>query len=122
VTADHTEPPSRDDNETTTQPAQRTCPICGVRFTPIRRQLYNTNACRQIAYRRRTATQTTAANPPARSPREQTIYTCNECDTRYLGTQWCPDCNRPCRRLGPGGECDCGELLTIEELLNGSRT
>jgi len=36
-------------------------------------------------------------------------------------TQWCPDCNRPCHRLGPGGECgSCGELLTVDELLAGN--
>jgi len=32
-----------------------------------------------------------------------------------------PDCNRPCHRLGPGGECgSCGELLTVDELLAGN--
>ena len=36
-------------------------------------------------------------------------------------TQWCPDCNRPCHRLGPGGEGgSCGELLTVDELLAGN--
>jgi hypothetical protein len=112
--------PSRDDNETTTHPRQRTCPICATRFTPVRRQLYDTNACRQIAYRRRAATTTQPPAVPAGRRRDSTIYHCTECDPRYLGEQWCPDCNRPCRRLGTGGECDCGELLTINELLGGA--
>ena len=32
-------------------------------------------------------------------------YQCSECETRYLAEQWCPDCARPCQRLGPGGIC-----------------
>src|ERR1035437_5832043 len=35
----------------------------------------------------------------------QNIYQCSECETRYLAEQWCPDCARPCQRLGPGGIC-----------------
>ncbi len=31
--------------------------------------------------------------------------------------QWCPDCSRPCRRLGAGGICpSCEEMITVEEL------
>lgn len=105
------EPPSRDDNETTTSP----CPVCGNRFTPVRRQRYCTNACRQIAYRRRHAE---PAKIPAPAPRRAaTVYICQECEQRYLGEQWCPDCNRPCQRLGTGGNCPhCDEPVTIEDL------
>ena len=43
-----------------------------------------------------------------------------ECDTRYLGEQWCADCVRPCHALGLGGSCGhCGDLLTLDELLAG---
>jgi hypothetical protein len=112
MTAQH---PPRDDNETTTP--QRRCPICARPFTPIRRQTYCTNACRQIAWRRRHTTLEPIKVAPARNRSDHTIYACIECDTRYLAQQWCPDCTRPCRRLGPGGQCDCGELLTIHELL-----
>ena len=107
------EHPSRDDNETTTKP----CPVCGNTFTPIRRQTYCTNACRQVAHRRRHH-QAEAATIPAAAPRPSTtVYACPECEQRYLGQQWCPDCNRPCRRLGTGGNCPhCDEPVTIQDL------
>jgi len=109
--------PSRDDNETTTR--HRACPVCAALFTPIRRQTYCTNSCRQTAWRRRQAS-TPPVEVPAFQPRSaHTIYQCPECDTRYLEQQWCHDCARPCRRLDTGGECDCGELLTTNELLGG---
>ncbi|MGI8682348.1 MAG: hypothetical protein ACR2JO_09550 [Mycobacteriales bacterium] len=110
---------SRDDNETTTDPRQRSCPVCAAPFIPIKRQLYDTNACRQIAYRRRTATQPAPVVPTGRR-RASTVYLCTDCETRYLGEQWCAECNRPCRRVGLGGECaHCGDLLTVDELLGG---
>lgn len=107
--------PSRNDNETIT------CAACGTTVPRTGRRRYCTPACRQAAWRRRTTTTTTEPSPPlppARSRRDHTIYQCTDCDTRYLGEQWCPDCTRPCRRLGPGGHCNCGELLTVEELLS----
>ena len=107
------EHPSRDDNDTTTRP----CPVCGDTFTPVRRQLYCTNACRQIAHRRRHH-QAEAATIPTPAPRRATtVYVCAECEQRYLGEQWCPDCNRPCRRLGTGGSCPhCDEPVTFHDL------
>jgi hypothetical protein len=45
---------------------------------------------------------------------------CTDCEARYLAGQWCSDCSRPCQRLGPGGYCPCGELLTVDELLSSS--
>jgi len=112
--------PCRDDIETTTHPGQRPCPVCGTSFVPTRRQRYDTNACRQIAYRRRTA-RPTVPDVPAERRRDTTVYRCTECDTRYLGQQWCFDCVRPCRRLGSGGECiHCGDPLTVDELLGGA--
>lgn len=114
------ERPSRDDNETTTDRPEVRCPICGRCFTPNRRQAYCTNACRQTAWRRRRTLPAAPVPVSTNSRRHRTIYTCIDCDTRYLGEQWCRDCNRPCRRAGPGGECPhCGDLLTVEELLRG---
>jgi predicted nucleic acid-binding Zn ribbon protein len=109
--------PSRDDAETITR--TRRCPVCATPFTPTGRQAYCANACRQIAWRRRHTSTASIDTPPVASRRENTIYECAECEARYLGEQWCPDCTRPCRRLGTGGECSCGELLTITELLEG---
>jgi hypothetical protein len=107
--------PSRDDNETTTR--HRTCPVCATPFIPVRRQAYCGNPCRQIAWRRRHTPDDPAPALAAATRTAHTIYLCTECETRYLGEQWCHDCTRPCQRLGPGGECSCGELLTLNELL-----
>jgi hypothetical protein len=50
--------------------------------------------------------------------REQTVYECPVCQTRFLGEQRCPDCHRFCRALGLGGACpDCDTLLLVTELL-----
>jgi hypothetical protein len=111
-------PPPRNDARNDTTAA---CPVCGAPFTRNGRRRYCTDACRQAAWRRRAARPPRPAAPPGRRPRRQgTIYQCDDCETRYLAGQWCPDCNRPCRRLGAGGYCPCGELLTIEELINDS--
>jgi hypothetical protein len=42
---------------------------------------------------------------------------CPDCEAGYLSEQWCPDCSRPCQRLGAGGICPCyEEMTTVEEL------
>ncbi|MDQ2848247.1 MAG: hypothetical protein M3Y77_18290 [Actinomycetota bacterium] len=85
------------------------------------RRAYCDQACRQAAYRRRHAPPAATidpALPPPRSRRTGTIYTCPDCDTRYLGQQRCEDCNTFATRLGPGGACpDCDTLITLDELL-----
>ena len=82
----------RNDNETTTA-----CPVCGDPFTPIRRQRYCTPACRQAAWRARHPTTPNPSSPcpPRTRRRDITVYQCPECDTRYLGQQWCHDCHPP---------------------------
>jgi len=115
-------PPSRNDirNDITPAPAVA-CPVCATTFTPVRRQHYCTPACRQAAWRARHPAPTPLPQPapaPRTSKRETTVYQCTTCDTRYLGQQWCSDCNRPCTRLGPGGLCPhCDEPTTISDLL-----
>jgi hypothetical protein len=106
------ETPPRNDRETIS------CPVCGTTTRRTGRRRYCSDAFRQTAWRRRT-TPLPDLNPvpAARSRKEHTVYQCSDCDTRYLGEQWCPDCTRPCRRLGPGGHCECGEILTTGELL-----
>ena len=123
--------PPRNDTETTPWPAQparttpprndtatTTCPVCHHPFTPTGRRRYCSDPCRQTAWRRRH--QLTPPPPPPPPPgqrRAHTVYTCPECDTRYLGEQWCHDCNRPCRRAGTGGTCPhCDEPVTFHEL------
>jgi hypothetical protein len=46
------------------------------------------------------------------------VYRCTECDTRYLGEQRCVDCQRFCKRVGPGGACPhCDEPVAIADLI-----
>jgi hypothetical protein len=60
---------------------------------------------------------------PRRSRLQGTIYQCPDCETRYLAEQWCPDCSRPCQRLGAGGICPCcEEMITVEELTEDTAT
>lgn len=104
--------PSRNDTKTIT------CPVCGATTLRTGRRRYCSDACRQAAWRRRKPPPQHIPLPATRSRRENTIYQCDTCDTRYLEEQRCHDCTRPARRIGPGGACSCGELITIEELLN----
>jgi hypothetical protein len=103
----------RDDGET------MTCQHCGTAFPASGRSRYCSNACRQRAYRARRGT------PPLpvglrRTPKDHTVYACPDCDARYLGTQYCTECNRFCRRLGPGGLCPCcDEPVALRDLIEG---
>jgi hypothetical protein len=104
--------PSRNDDLTIP------CPICGHGFRPIGRRRFCSDACRQAAWRARQPVTPVAPIPP-RSPRPVTIYECPECETRYLGTQRCPDCYLFCRRIGPGGACPhCDEPIALVDLVS----
>lgn len=113
--------PPRNDIETTSTTGPGQCRQCGGQFHRIRRQTYCSPACRQAAWRTRHAAAQSATAipaPVARRRREVTVYACAECDQRYLGQQWCGDCNRPCTRIGIGGNCpSCEEPLAVDELL-----
>lgn len=114
--------PSRDDaRDDRIGGRRRCCPGCSASFTPSGRQAYCTPACRQKAYRDRSTAldlQAVIPTPPRRGRREVTVYQCPECDQPYLGEQWCPDCQRPCLRLGYGGNCPhCQEPVSIDQLL-----
>jgi hypothetical protein len=104
--------PSRNDGETTTC----ACGVCGRQFQPVGRQRFYDAACRQKAWRRRHPPQLPAI--PARVPRVATVYVCTECDTRYLGEQYCGDCGTFCKRVGAGGSCPhCGEAVAVADLI-----
>jgi len=96
------------------------CLVCGRPLPVGRVRRFCSPACRQAAYRRRHQ----PATPPVPLPTQRsrlagTVYQCPDCETRYLAEQWCPDCTRPCRRLGTGGSCPCcQEVITIDELSN----
>lgn len=112
------EHPTRDGYVTATN-----CPVCDTALNGRADQRYCSPTCRQTAYRRRTQNPTPqpSATPPAarrRSRREHTVYECADCGQRLAGQQWCPDCQRPCRRIGPGGTCpSCGDPITITDLI-----
>jgi hypothetical protein len=105
--------PSRNDGVTIT------CPVCRGRFVPVGRQRVCSPACRQAAYRRRHAAAPLVV-PPHRSRRNETVYECPSCETRYLGNQRCSECGVFCRRVGAGGLCpECGEPVAVTDLLDG---
>jgi hypothetical protein len=96
------------------------CPVCGGAFTPTRRQRYCSPTCRQTAWRTRHHDQTPppVITLPPRTPRRGiTVYQCPECGIRYLGQQWCHECNRPCIRIDLGGLCPhCDQPITIRDI------
>ena len=96
------------------------CPVCADTFTPIRRQRYCTPACRQAAWRARHLTTRPAVVVPAvTGRRDNTVYQCTACETRYLGRQYCHDCHRPCVRVDLGALCPhCDTPITISDILN----
>lgn len=103
--------PVRDDSVT------MLCEHCGAGFAVSGRRRYCSNSCRQRSFRARRAT----TPPPERlkrAPMGSTVYSCPECETRYLGTQRCETCDRFCRRLGAGGLCPCcDEAVAVVDLL-----
>ena len=112
--------PPRNDIRNDISPPAATCPVCAAAFTPIRRQRYCTPACRQAAWRARhrgpaPPPSTTVAARTTR--RDDTVYQCGECGSRYLARQWCHDCSKPCTRLDTGGLCPhCDEPITIKDI------
>ena len=115
--------PPRNDIVTTSAATDGSCPVCSNPFTRVRRQRYCSPACRQAAFRDRStdpiiaAAATVLAGRP--KPRKDvTVYTCPDCEARYLGEQWCQDCNTPCTKDGIGGTCPhCEEPVTVDDLL-----
>ena len=110
--------PSHNDGVTM---AQATCEVCGRVFRPAGRRRFCSDACRQAAWRRRHSTGAPLAPLPGgarRSARSATVYECPSCGVRYLGQQLCSDCQRFCRRVGPGGRCPhCDEPVALGDLV-----
>jgi len=102
-------------------------PRCAVAAPPARR-CSSPPGARPIARPHAGRRPTASAGPPStskrsshatrRGRRDVSVYQCRDCDQPYLGQQWCPDCQRPCLRLGYGGNCPyCDEPVTIDRLL-----
>lgn len=108
-------------NASVTGYPERACPACGLTFVADRRRIWCSDACRQRGFRLR-------HQPPdqvqllllRRPPKAAAVYQCPECETRYLGSQRCPDCGIFCRRLpGPGGLCPhCSEPVALSDLVD----
>jgi predicted amidophosphoribosyltransferase len=97
------------------------CPACGQQFTRTGRRIWCSDACKQAAWRRRHPPAAPPQLPPSQHRRDHTIYQCGECGQRQTGRQWCQDCNRPCQRIGPGGDCPaCGEPVALSDLIPGT--
>ena len=61
--------------------------------------------------------------PSAVSRTASSVYECPGCGERLAGQRRCPECNLYARRIGAGGCCsNCGEILTIDELLEAATT
>lgn len=117
------EAPYRDASVTAGRNTQspRSCPVCG-EATGSSRATYCSAAHRMVAFRRRHGRQALdeelSVPSVSRPSRDHVVYVCPECESRYLGEQRCSECNRFCRRLGPGGCCPgCDEIITVDELL-----
>jgi len=80
----------------------------------VGRQRFCSTSCRQTAWRRRS----TAPAVPVVA-KADIVYACDECGNRFLGEQRCADCNRWCRRVGPGGCCpNCDEQIAVTDLMD----
>ena len=96
------------------------CPVCATPFLPTGKRRYCCDACRVAAHRRRHRVDPLVATVPAPSaPRRPiTVYECDGCGARMLGTQRCEGCGTFMRRVGVGGHCpSCEEPVSVEELL-----
>jgi predicted amidophosphoribosyltransferase len=103
-----------DESPCVTVALRSVCPACGRNLDHGRR--YCSNACRQLAYRRRHEVPVVPLPP---SGRATTVFACPSCETYLLGEQRCPDCNVFARRVGPGGECPhCGGIVAVTELVD----
>ncbi|MGH3180827.1 MAG: hypothetical protein ACRDOE_02815 [Streptosporangiaceae bacterium] len=97
------------------------CAACGRPFTASGRRRWCSDACKQAAWRHRAAPAAIPAPPlvPAGSRRTVTVYQCDSCGHRALGSQRCEDCGTFMHAIGRGGLCpSCDEPVAIQELLN----
>ncbi len=97
------------------------CLTCGGTLPPGRPRTTCSDGCRQALWRRRHQPPPPRPEPPppGRSKKDGTVYECPVCSERQVGEQRC-ECGSFMRRLGPGGYSPCcGEVLTVEELLEG---
>jgi hypothetical protein len=106
--------PSRDDTATTV------CPVCEGRFEPWGRRRYCSDRCRRTAWARRHRIPAAPVVVPAagRARRPVTVYECDACGARALGSQRCDECGTFMRRVGLGGLCpECDSPVAVADLV-----
>jgi hypothetical protein len=102
--------PVRDDHATIA------CALCRRSFVPQGRQRYCSTTCRQSAWR---GLHAAPVVPLVVVAKASTVYECDGCGNRYLGTQRCEDCNTFARKVGPGGCCPCcDEPIALADLMD----
>ena len=102
--------PVRDDHATIA------CAVCRRSFVPECRQRFCSTTCRQTAWRRLHAA---PVAPVVVVAKASTVYECDTCANRYLGTQRCEDCNTFARKVGPGGCCPyCDEPVALADIVD----
>jgi len=96
------------------------CSFCAAVLVGGRARQFCDGACRQAAYRRRHQPVTEIMALSAARPKGSTVYECDGCGERFLGTQRCETCNRFARRVGTGGHCpSCFEPVAVVDLMEG---
>ena len=102
--------------------ATRECPMCGRVFRPGRLdQQFCGQPCRKKAWRlrRQAPPSSPAVPPPGRPLRPVTVYECQSCGSRSLGSQRCDDCNTFGQKVGIGGLCPhCSEPVAVSDLVD----
>lgn len=95
------------------------CPACGRGFEPIGRRRWCSDACRAASYRRRkNATEPIVVLPVPQPRRPRTVYACETCGARSLGSQFCEECRTFMNRVGIGAPCPfCEEPVAAIELV-----
>lgn len=98
--------------------AAATCPVCQGTFVASKNKMFCGKLCKDTAYRRRKQSVFRPV-PSARPRRAVTVYECDGCGERSLGSQRCEECRTFMRKLGLGGLCPhCDEPVTVIDLLN----
>jgi len=100
------------------------CPVCGGAVPSSRSdRAYCSQACRQRAYRRRHRPDPnrSAVPPIPVAVTAVRVYECPGCGERLAGQRRCDECNLYARRIGTGGHCPaCGDIVTVQELMEGA--
>jgi hypothetical protein len=109
-----TDSPSR--NDAVTIP----CPACGRLFVPSGKRRWCSDACRVAAWRRQRQVAPAVPNvPKSRLRRPITVYQCDACGERSVGSQRCDDCGVFMRKVALGGTCPhCSEAVALSDLFD----